>query len=285
MKTWTSLLASLACACALASGAPAKEQVKQPAPATAEQLQKLIDQLKSNDFATRQRAADALEKLGNAALPAVRGAAAGGDLEFNRRVDQLVERMDRKRFADLGKWPVCVRNRLNRLLAADPPPDERKLTQVVLVLTSPSVPTQKETKDTEAQLKAARNKKAAVLDLAWSRLEGKKWNDDLESAAVTLDKLRDEVTGKMLADALRLLNDDKTMKVLVDVAAKVAQSSKDRTDPEVMELMMILILARPATEADVRTGTQHLKDKAGKERVMALENIVWALINTKEFCR
>jgi hypothetical protein len=66
------------------------------APADAAQLNKLISQLGSGQFSERQAAGAALEKLGAAAVPALRQAKTNPDLEVRRRAETLLARIERR---------------------------------------------------------------------------------------------------------------------------------------------------------------------------------------------
>jgi WD40 repeat protein len=72
-----------------------REQLKpvpQPEP---KQIDPLIADLNNDKFAVRQKAMAALEKLGETAGPALREALAGGEsLEFRRRIEQLLAKLD-----------------------------------------------------------------------------------------------------------------------------------------------------------------------------------------------
>src|SRR5262249_51061964 len=57
---------------------------------------RLVAQPGSYDFAEREAAARALESVGPAALPELRQAAAGQDLEVRRRAVDLVRRLERR---------------------------------------------------------------------------------------------------------------------------------------------------------------------------------------------
>jgi hypothetical protein len=77
-------------ACALAGTASAAE------PADAKHITQLVEQLGSPRFAERESASQALDVLGAAALPRLREAARGPDLETRRRAEELVARIAKR---------------------------------------------------------------------------------------------------------------------------------------------------------------------------------------------
>ena len=71
------------------------ERLQPIALADAKRTAKLIAELDSNRFAVRDRAARDLEKLGEAAVPALREAVAGNpSVEMRQRIEALVRRAD-----------------------------------------------------------------------------------------------------------------------------------------------------------------------------------------------
>jgi hypothetical protein len=77
-----------------AAGEPAKRQSAQQA--AAEQVARLIAELGSDDFETRESAARQLEAFGPAAAPALRKAAGSSDHEVRRLALQVAEKLARK---------------------------------------------------------------------------------------------------------------------------------------------------------------------------------------------
>lgn len=59
-----------------------------------ERINDLIGKLGSSDFREREEAGKALKRLGKAALPALRKAAEGSDLEVRRRAEELLVKME-----------------------------------------------------------------------------------------------------------------------------------------------------------------------------------------------
>ena len=72
----------------VAAPSPIRPQADQPADAA--RIDRLIQQLGSDDFAERETAGKVLEAIGAAALPALRKAQDNSDLEIRRRVRDLI---------------------------------------------------------------------------------------------------------------------------------------------------------------------------------------------------
>jgi hypothetical protein len=58
-------------------------------------LEKLVQQLDSNQFAQRQEASQRLMEIGTPALPFLRNAAVGNSLEMTRRVEECIKQIER----------------------------------------------------------------------------------------------------------------------------------------------------------------------------------------------
>ena len=78
--------------CTFLAAADDREVAKKAAPAGSE-IRPLIDQLGSERFMDRERAAHELAKLGKSAWPALKEAAKSPDPEVRRRAQQLVEQV------------------------------------------------------------------------------------------------------------------------------------------------------------------------------------------------
>jgi hypothetical protein len=109
-----------------------RERLRGPAPPPAGRLARLIADLDAEDFAVRQRAAAELEKLGEAAAPALRKALAGRPSpEVRRRAGQVLAKLDAApgRLRELRAVEVLerlntpeAREVLRRLAGAGPEP-------------------------------------------------------------------------------------------------------------------------------------------------------------------
>ena len=88
-----------------------------------------------------------------------------------------------------------------------------------------------------------------------------------------------------LAQALHLLNSDEVQGKLTrsNGRADVLSGINDkRPDAEKIEELFLWALARKPSDSDLKTALDHIQ-KNDKNKRQAYENILWALLNTKEF--
>ena len=90
---------------------------------------------------------------------------------------------------------------------------------------------------------------------------------------------KDLATETGLAQRLARLNADEFRKVIVDVGTSLEKAVK--TDEQLVHLTFLLVLSRfpKATESDAAIA--HLKKAPNRQ--VGTTDIVWALMNTKEF--
>jgi hypothetical protein len=101
-----------ALAFALGLGVLVATSVAEEAPkkkADPEQIAKLIKQLGSDDFEEREKATKELEKLGGAALDALREASKSGEAEVKSRAASLLDKAERKAAAEKALAPTKVK--------------------------------------------------------------------------------------------------------------------------------------------------------------------------------
>jgi hypothetical protein len=86
-----------------------------------------------------------------------------------------------------------------------------------------------------------------------------------------------------LAQALHLLNSAEIQNKLSRGNGRADQLAKDpRTDAEKVEELFLWAFARRPSEAQLQVALENIQRNASNKR-LAYENILWALINTKEF--
>ncbi|HMO34954.1 MAG TPA: DUF1553 domain-containing protein, partial [Gemmatales bacterium] len=87
-----------------------------------------------------------------------------------------------------------------------------------------------------------------------------------------------------LAQALHLLNSDEVQQKLSRAGARAELLAKDkaRSDAEKIHELFLWCYGRPPTETQLATSLEHLA-KQGSNKKLGYENLLWALINTKEF--
>ncbi|HEV3023442.1 MAG TPA: S-layer protein, partial [Pirellulales bacterium] len=86
-----------------------------------------------------------------------------------------------------------------------------------------------------------------------------------------------------LAQSLHLLNSGEVQGKLADGNGRVAvlARDKDRSDEEKVVELYAWVYARPPAADELELTLAHLAQAENKQQ--ALEDILWALVNTKEF--
>jgi hypothetical protein len=86
-----------------------------------------------------------------------------------------------------------------------------------------------------------------------------------------------------LAQSLHLLNSDEVQGKLSGPNSRADLLAKDmRPDSEKVEELFLWVFSRKPTANDMKSSLEHLK-KHEKNKKLAYENLLWALVNTKEF--
>jgi hypothetical protein len=90
----------------------------------------------------------------------------------------------------------------------------------------------------------------------------------------------DEAT---LAQSLHLLNSKEIQAKLVNDAGRAAaMNSSSQPLPELINELYLSAFSRPATPSELETAGKYVTDRTANKR-QALEDVVWAIINSKEF--
>ncbi len=92
-----------------------------------------------------------------------------------------------------------------------------------------------------------------------------------------------------LAAVLHMLNSDEVQQKITRGGGRADQLANDATRPdaEKLEELFLWVLCRKPTAADLKAGLAHIEQQLAKNpnggRKTAYENMLWALVNTKEF--
>jgi hypothetical protein len=270
----------LALMCNLSSGQPG-----QPSP---DAVAKLIGQLNSVDFPTRQQASDKLEKLGAPVLPALRKALKTDvALEATRRIEHVIGRIEagllraeEKLWKDFDAQQRGVKDRLIKILARTPTLSDRQVTAAIYLITVGRSPTEPELRDAQKQLAEGSIRRTSILRLARSLVRGKEFNPALADVNERLVKARQELASDELAKALARLNSDEFQKLIDEVAAATAKATK--ADEDFVDLAFLLTVSRfPEEEQQRKPALGYLKREPN--RATATSTVFWGLLNTKEF--
>jgi hypothetical protein len=267
--------------CNLSSGQP-----EQPSP---DAVAKIIGQLSSEDFQTRQEASAKLEKFGSPVLPALRKALKTDvELEVKRRLEQVIGRIEaglvqaeEKLWKDFDAQQCGVKDRLSSILARTPTMSDRQVTAAIYLITVGRSPTEPEFEDAQKQLVEGSIRWASILRLARSLVQGKEFNTALAGVNERLIEARKGLaTENELAKALERLNSAEFQKLIDEVAAATAKATK--TDEDLVDLAFLLTVSRfPEDEQQRKPALGYVK--RAPNRATATSDLFWALLNTKEF--
>jgi hypothetical protein len=248
---------------------------------------RLIGQLETADVPARQQASDKLEELGGAVLPALRQAiAARTDAEVKGRLELVAARIENsllkaeeKHWQDLDASRRGLKDRLVKIVARTPTLSDRERTLAVYLLAVGRPPTDDEAKLAQKRLVESNGRAASALSLARSLVQGKEFCAELADVNARLTAVKTDLAAeKDLAKKLHRLNSDEFQKVTSDAAASLTKVMK--TDESLTDLAFLVALSRFPRANETEQAVAHLK-KAGRQP--GTENIVWALMNTKEF--
>jgi hypothetical protein len=261
-------------------------QSEQP---SADAVAKLIGQLNSAEFRTRQDATDKLEKLGTPVLPALRKALkAGAEPEARRRIEHVIGRIEagllqaeEKRWKDFGAPERGIKDRLSKILARTPTLSDQQVTAAIYLITVGRSPSEPELKDAQKQLARGSIRWASILQLSRSLVQGKEFSTALAGVNERLMKTQKELAAdNEIAKALHRLNSPEFEKLINEVAATTARAA--RTDEDFVDLAFLLTVSRfPEEEQQRKPALGHLK--RAPNRATATSTVFWALLNTKEF--
>lgn len=268
----------------LSGAAPAADAAPEP-----DAVARWIDRLSSADFKTRQQATDQLEKMGPPILPSLRKAAkADSDLEFKRRVEQLIQRIqdnvyqaEAKRWDDLDANRRGIRERLFKILQRSPKLTDHDLATAVYILTLGRSPTAEEATEAEKALAGADVRAAGLLAVARPLVNGKEYNSELATANLRAFKIQKELAKEsdVTAAAARIFSDKALQKESQEAGTTLEQQAK--TDQCLIEAAFLTFLSRFPTTAESKSITAHLQ-KTKDRRVFAAD-LLWALMNSNEF--
>ena len=86
-----------------------------------------------------------------------------------------------------------------------------------------------------------------------------------------------------LAQSLHLLNSPDIHGKMSSGVAKELSGDMKRTDEQKLQELYLRAFGRPASEHEMKYAITHVQKFEAKDKPAAYEDVVWALINTKEF--
>jgi hypothetical protein len=122
---------------------------------------------------------------------------------------------------------------------------------------------------------------ASILRLARSLVQGEEFSSALAGVNERLIKARKELATEIeLVKVLQRLNSAEFLKLNDEVAAATAKAT--RTDEDLVDLAFLLTVSRFPEEVQQRKPALGHFQRA-PNRAVATSNLIWALLNTKEF--
>jgi hypothetical protein len=257
---------------------------REPSPET---IANLIGQLESAETLPRERASETLAKFGGVVLPALRQAiAAKPEGEVKRRLESVVTRIENnliqaeeKRWRHLDASRRGLKDRLITIVARTPSLSDRQRASAVYLLAVGRPPTDDEVQLAQKQFVETNGRTASALALARSLAQGKEFSAEVAGVNVRLAKVKtDLVAEKDWAKRLHRMNSDELNKMCTEVASSLNKVIK--TDEPLIDLAFLLTLSRFPKANERDKAIAHLK-KGGRQQ--ASEDVIWSLLNTKEF--
>lgn len=254
------------------------------------EVAKLIERLSDRRFRTRQQAGDELVKFGRPVLPALqKAAAATSDLEVKRRIELLVSRIENaellaeeERWAKLDERQRALKERLFKILDRTPDLTNEQLARGVYLLTVGRHPSDEELKAAQKQFAEAERRTVNGLQLTRTLTQGKEFTTAVADANLTLLKVQRELAAeKGLPELLARLAGPEFQKTCSALAASLEKVTK--SDEQYISLIMLLALSRFPTPTEVSSMSPYLK--RAPQRAGAAADIVWAVLNSREYLK
>jgi hypothetical protein len=229
-----------------------------------------------------------LEKLGPPILPALRKAAtANNELEVKRRIELVVTRIENtllkieeKHWQALDAPRRGIKDRLLKILARTPTLSDHQVASVIYLLAVGRPPSDDEVKRAQKHLGETHSRLLSLRQLTRSLVEGKDFCAKVASANLHLLKLQQDVrAAREEVPVIPRLNSIEIEKIIAEVAKSVVKTVK--TDEPLVDLAYLLVISRFPRAEEVQMAAAHLK--RAQDRAGLVSDIIWALVNTKEF--
>jgi hypothetical protein len=197
------------------------------------------------------------------------------------RIESNLVKAEENHWRDLDAAQRGLKDRLLAILAQTPTLNEQQRASAVYLLSLGRPPTNEEMKEAQKQLVETNGRAASTLSLARSLVRGKEFCAEVAGVNVRLTKARaDLIADKEVANQLQRLNSEEFQKMSLEVGNTLSKVMKN--DESLVDLVFLLALSRFPRAQDAEMALAHLK-KAGRQT--GSENLIWVLLNTKEFQR
>src|SRR5262249_31709647 len=124
---------------------------------------------------------------------------------------------------------------------------------------------------------------SGVFELAWTLVRSPEFNSDLADInlaflALQLEFNREDAT---VGQALILVNDKRVLDMARASADKLLKATNGKSDRSLVDVLFLLSFCRFASEKELDQLEKHMKQQ--KDRQSSVGDVIWVLINTKEF--
>jgi hypothetical protein len=157
---------------------------------------------------------------------------------------------------------------------------DQQVTTAIYLITAGRSPTDPEIKDAQKMLAEGSVRRANILRLARSLVQGKEFNATFAGVQERLAKARADLASEGdFAKAAARLNSSEFQKLTEEVATTMSNAAK--LDEDFVDLAFLLTFSHFPQEQHRKQALEHLKKASN--RATATPDVIWALLNTKEF--
>lgn len=248
---------------------------------------KLIAQLGADDFRVREQATNKLLKLGAPILPTLRKAAAGeASIEVRRRIERIIQRIEGDLIeAEVKQWEKleaprgAVKDRVKQIIARTPGLTDAKLVEAIFLVTVARPPSADELAKGQDRLKGPLRLLPA-LEIARDLVQTKEFNAGVGTASARMLAIQKSVQDADAREAIARVNSEEFQKQIRETGIAIDKAAG--SDERFAELSFLIMLSRYPDPETMRTVLAHLKRRAS-DRPHGTAEIIWAMMNTKEF--
>ena len=274
MNSWLGWMVSLWLVMAAKASEP---PTRAPMPVSPERLRQLVAQLGADRFKERAQATEELSRLGRAALPALEEATSTSkDAEVRRRGRALIEEIRGRDRARDGLLTIVI-----RLQQTKPPPTDRQLAVAMHLLSLSRPATGAEIDTVEKALLEAKNKTARIEELMWPLLTCREFNDRVAEINLRVLEIKQGISGMSLAELLAKVNTPEYQKRLTELSRQLIGAGTKHSDEQLIDTLFLVFLMRFPDVATSGRALAHLKTIGKRDK--GVEDLVWAMLNTREF--
>jgi hypothetical protein len=174
-----------------------------------------------------------------------------------------------------------IKEKLRQVLAKQPALKDEQLVSAVYLLCLARYPTAEEARREKKRFTETKSCLVPALQLARALVQEKEFNAEVAAAISRILKEQKELAAEPPSPTKLLrLNNEQAQKMYEEIARLLNKAAK--SDKQIVELAFLVVVSRFPEPKDLNPALEHFK-KHTNNRAIATQNIVWALMNTKEF--